>query len=154
MFGLSLPAISFATIIKIITSPVGKYIGAGLILLAAYTAGDIRGRRAESHAWKAATAEAIQKAKEQDRIAHEQAAKDDQATIAQLKTEKDQSDARIAELEDQLQSRPADPACVYGRGGKPAGGLRVPLPRPRASRPAGPTILPSAPREATGHRWF
>lgn len=137
--------------LKFITSPVGRYIGLGAMLIVVYFAGDVHGRRIEYAKCQKAAEAARVAAAAQDQRAAEVVRRDADGVIAELKDQKDKSDAKIAELEARVRSRPGGAPCVYGPRGEPAGGVRD-NGRPRASapRPSGPAVLPSAGRQPPG----
>lgn len=139
-------AIAFA----FFTSPLGKWAGIGLVGVLLFFAGDIRGRRIEHAKCEAAAKAAIIAANQQDSKARKEVADQSESTIADLKTQKDKSNARVVELENQLRTMPMDAPCLYGAGGQPAsgrvrndGGNASPrtgnarTPRPAAVSPAG-----------------
>ena len=106
-------------------SKLGRIAGVGLITLAVYSAGEIRGRRVATEACKAAAEKAQKAADTQDRVAKEGVEANDNDTLDMLQKQKVKADATIASLQQQLLSRPAGAPCVYGPDGKPAtGGVR------------------------------
>lgn len=137
-------------IVSFFTSPIGRWAGIGLLGVAIFFAGDIRGRRIEHAKCEAAAQAAKEAAVAQDRKAQQQLDTNNSSTMDELSKQKDAADARIRDLEKTLADGVID--CVYGADGKPATGgvqsrpgagagnapaarpARVPTPRPR---PAG-----------------
>jgi len=122
---------SIATILGILKgvfaffgSPLGRYVGYGMIALTVYGAGELHGRRVEGEKFDAAVTAAKAAAKAQDDKAAEQQRKDAEDAISELKDQKGKSDARVSELEAQLKQNPDLAGCVYGTGGKPPVGVR------------------------------
>lgn len=123
-------------------SALGRYIGIGLIAVAVYAAGEVRGRRVATDACKAAAFKAKEAAKTQDQVAQENVNVDNDATVDMLQKQKEKADGTIASLQLQLNARPLSAPCLYGPNGRPAsGGVRA----PNASGGAGDTNHPRAP---------
>lgn len=112
-------------IIAFFSTSVGKYVGYGLIAVAVFAAGDLRGSRIERAKCEAAAQAARIAAQEQDKKANDDQMADNAAAIDDLNTQKDKANARVTELEAQLKSRPKGASCDYGPDGKPStGGVR------------------------------
>lgn len=139
--------LSITAVISFLASPLGRAVGAGMILVSAYLVGDIRGRRIESVKYEQAAAAARAAAKEQDRVIAAQAETQANATIEELKGQKEKSDAQVAELQAQLTTRPVGAPCLYGPNGQPAGGVRNDVrAKPVVKKPARAAVLPAAPK--------
>lgn len=128
-------------------SPLGKWAGIGLLSVAVFFAGELRGRRIANEKCEARAQEAIRAANQQDANARKEVQQQSEATINDLRGQKEQADARLALLEKELSIRPLDAPCMYGADGKPASRVRSqPSPAPRASNPgpSRPTSLSPA----------
>lgn len=142
-------------IVSFLTSPIGRWVGIAGIGALLFFAGEFRGRRIANEKCEAAAAAARQAADKQDEKARTEVSQQSETTLNELRGQKEKSDARIAELENELRLRPLDAPCLYGADGKPATPrLRQPSTAPRtgnppASRPAG---VPPAGRKAAGDR--
>lgn len=97
---------------KMVPNWLKKLVGAGLILLLVFYAGDIRGRRIEHAKCEAAAAAAQTAANAQDNQAGREIAAQDVQVTEELKRQKQANDATIANLKDRLRSQTAAP-CVY-----------------------------------------
>lgn len=132
-------------ILAFITSPIGRWVGVGLIGVSLFFAGELRGRRIANEKCEAAAQAARIAANQQDSKARKEVSDQSEATISSLNEQKDKANARVAELETQLKTIPLDAPCLYGADGKPATGRLQQLPKaaaprardPRASGPAG-----------------
>lgn len=137
-------------ILGFLTSPLGRWVGIGLIGVTLFFAGEFRGRRIANEKCEAAAQAAKEAAVAQDRKAQQQLDANNSSTMDELSKQKDAADARIRDLEKTLADGIIE--CVYGPDGKPVTGgvqsrpgsgagnapasrpARVPTPRPR---PAG-----------------
>lgn len=134
------------SIISFLTGPIGRWLSIGLIGVAVFFAGELRGRRIANAKCEAAAQEAKRIAGEQDKKARTEVLQQSDATITELRGQKEKSDARVAQLEQELIARPLDAPCLYGADGKPASGVRrQSTPAPRASNPraTGPASVPA-----------
>lgn len=141
-----LTAISAA--VSFLTSPIGRWVGIGLIGAALFFAGDLRGRRIAGEKCEAKARAAEVAANLQDKKARVEVAQQSEATIMELNKQREAANARVSELELQLAGRPFDAPCLYGADGKPATG-RVrndggSVPRASNPRASGPASLPAA----------
>lgn len=136
-------------------SPIGKLVAIGLVGVAVFFAGEIRGRRIANAKCEAAAQAAIVAAGKQDAKAQTEVNQNTEATIAELRGQKEKADAELAKLQLQLSAMPLDAPCLYGADGKPAASrVRKPSAAPGASNPPAsrPTVLPSARPRAAGDR--
>lgn len=131
-----------------ITSPVGRWVGVGALVVMAYFAGDIRGRRIEHAKCEKRAEEAAAAAVAQDRSAKKSVEDSTAATLQELKQSKDAADARVQKLEKTMADGIVD--CVYGDNGQPAGRVRDnagkgagDAPNPRPSRLPTPRPRPA-----------
>lgn len=141
-----------SVVISFFGSPVGKWVGYGLIAVAVYGAGDIRGRRVEHAKCEAAARAAQEAANKQDAQAREDARKNDQDTIASLQDLKGKSDAELAKLKLQLSALPTDAPCLYGVDEQPANRVQR-APPGSGARDKGhprPALVPSTKRSPAG----
>lgn len=138
-------------IISFLTSPLGRWVGIGFIGVAVFFAGELRGRRIANDKCEAKAQEAIRIANQQDATARAEVSKQAEATINDLRGQKEKADGRLALLEKELSVRPLDAPCMYGADGKPASRVRQPAasPTPRASNPGTPRS-PSLPPAGGG----
>lgn len=138
------PLAIFSAVTAFFGSKLGRVVGIGLIAVAVYGAGEVRGRRVATEACKAAAERAEKAAGTQDRVAQQGQDVDNTATLDMLQKQKEKADATIADLQFQLNARPLSAPCLYGPNGKPAtGGVRQPNAGPRASNanPPGPPVI-------------
>lgn len=145
-------------ILGFLTSPIGKWVSVGLLGVALFFAGELRGRRIANEKCEAAAQAAQIAANKQDSKARKEVAEQSEATISSLNQQKDEANARVAELERQLKVLPLDAPCLYGADGKPASSRLRQLPKgaapragdPGASGPAGVSPPRSRPAGARG----
>lgn len=132
-------------ILAFLTGPIGRWVSIGLIGVAIFFAGELRGRRIANANCEAKAQEAIRAANQQDAKARTEVQQQSDATLQELRGQKEKADARVAELQLQLSALPLDAPCLYGADGKPATRRVQPQssPAPRASNPraSGPTSL-------------
>jgi hypothetical protein len=141
---------AFIGIFTFLTSPFGRWVGVGLIGVAVFFAGELRGRRIANDKCEAKAQEAIRAANQQDAKARAEVSQQAETTINDLRGQKEKADARLALLEKELSVRPLDAPCMYGADGKPASRVRnQPVPAPRASNPGTPRS-PSLPPAGSG----
>jgi hypothetical protein len=103
-------------LLQFFLSPIGRWIGVGVLIGAAYLAGDVRGRRIEYAKCEEAAKAAQQAADAQDLQAALDANADASKVVEQLKKQKETADAQIAELKNRLTtvSVPVGAPCLYG----------------------------------------
>lgn len=109
-------------IIAFFNSPFGKWLGVALIGVVIFFAGDIRGRRIEHAKCEAAAQRAVAAANQQDQKARQEVAVQAEETIKDLRTQKEQADGKLAQLELQLKALPIDAPCLYGADDRPSSG--------------------------------
>jgi hypothetical protein len=137
-------------IFTFLTNPFGRWVGIGLIGVAVFFAGELRGRRIANDKCEAKAQEAIRAANQQDAKARAEVSQQAETTINDLRGQKEKADARLALLEKELSVRPLDAPCMYGADGKPASRVRnQPVTTPRASNPGTPRS-PSLPPAGGG----
>ena len=143
--------------IAFLSSPIGRWLGIGVIAVAVFFAGDLRGRRIANEKCEAAARAARGAADKQDDKARTEVRQNDDQTIADLRGQKEKADATIAQLQLQLNAMPLDAPCLYGADGKPATRrVRQPAesPAPRAGNPPAsrPSVLSPTRRSPAGDR--
>jgi hypothetical protein len=120
-------------LLQFFLSPIGRWISVGLLIALAYGAGYFRGERIEYAQCEAKAKAAQQAADAQDLQAAKDVSSDAAQTMAELKKQKDASDAKIVELQNRLTtvSVPVGAPCLYGdndlpdsRPVPPAGGVQ------------------------------
>ncbi len=143
-------------ILAFLTGPIGRWVSIGLIGLAIFFAGELRGRRIANANCEAKAQEAIRAATQQDAKARTEVQKQSDTTIEELREQKEKADARVAQLQLQLSALPLDAPCLYGADGKPAASRvrNKSSPAPRASNPraSGPASVPAASPGTAGPR--
>jgi hypothetical protein len=145
----------FLALFSFFGSGIGKLVGIGAIIVAVFFAGELRGRRIANEKCEAKAQEAIRAANQQDANARKEVQQQSEATINDLRGQKEQADARLAQLERELSVRPLDAPCMYGADGKPASRVRnQPAAAPRASNPGAsrPASVPPTIGGTTGPR--
>lgn len=134
--------------ISFFTSPIGKWISVGLLIVMAYGVGDLRGRRIEYEKAEAAARAAQKAADDQDLQAAKDANSDAARVMDQLKKQRETADASIAALQNQIatMSAPTGAKCLYGDSDTPASEPVARGVRSHAGARAGDTKHPGAAR--------
>lgn len=144
-------------ILGFFASPLGRWVGIGLIGVVVFFAGELRGRRIANAKCEAAAQAAKRAADQQDAKARSEVQQQAEATINDLRSQKEKADARLVLLSQELSTRPTDAPCLYGAGGKPAPRKLQQLPKAPAPgagdpRASGPTVISPAGRGTAGER--